>query len=107
MDAVIQYAQSEDQCRSVQLLAYFGEPGSGSCGSCDVCRGEHQSGISNSEFEEISLKIRQLLLVVPMDIKEVVSQCNGNEKSVLKVARWLLDHGDLEINASNLLVLKR
>ncbi len=107
VDAVIQYAQSEDQCRSVQLLAYFGEPGSGSCGSCDVCRGEHQSGISNSEFEEISLKIRQLLLVVPMDIKEVVSQCNGNEKSVLKVARWLLDHGDLEINASNLLVLKR
>ena len=107
VDAVIKYAHSEDRCRSVQLLAYFGERGSGNCGQCDVCKGEHQSGISNSEFEGISFKINKILLEGPMSIKELVRHCEGNEKSVLAVARWLLDQGNLEMNASNLLVLKR
>lgn len=107
VDAVIKYANSEYPCRSEQLLAYFGERGSGACGQCDVCKGEHKSGISNSEFEDISLKISELLSVHPLEIKDLISQCEGNEKSVLKVARWLLDQGNLEMNSSNLLVLKR
>ncbi|MCL4483986.1 MAG: RecQ family ATP-dependent DNA helicase [Bacteroidetes bacterium] len=107
VDAVIGYACSEERCRSVQLLAYFGELGSKSCGQCDVCKGEHQSGISNIEFELISEKIRQLLLTGPMEIKEMIGRCEGNEKSILKVARWMLDQENLEINASNLLVLKK
>ncbi len=107
VDAVIRYANSEYPCRSEQLLAYFGERGSGSCGQCDVCKGEHKSGISNSEFEDISFKISELLGIQPLEIKDLIRQCEGNEKSVLKVARWLLDQGTLEMNPSNLLVLKR
>ena len=61
VDSVIEYAQSEVRCRSTALLAYFGERGSKSCGHCDVCKGEHKSGISNSEFEVFSTKIEQLL----------------------------------------------
>ena len=107
VDAVIGYACSEEQCRSVQLLAYFGELGSKSCGQCDVCKREHQSGITNHEFEFISLQIRKLLVAGSMEIKELIGQCEGNEKSVLKVARWMLDQGNLEMNTSNLLVLKK
>ena len=80
VDAVIDYARSEERCRSVQLLAYFGEKGSKSCGQCDVCRGEHQSGISNVEFDEINRKIVQLLLAGPMEIKEINRNIEGNEK---------------------------
>jgi ATP-dependent DNA helicase RecQ len=107
VDAVIRYANSDGQCRSIQLLAYFGERGSKSCGQCDVCRGEHQAGISNSEFGDISSEIRALLLAGPMEIKEMIRQCAGNEKSVLKVSRWMLDQGNLEMNASGMLVLKK
>ncbi len=107
VDAVIDYARSEERCRSVQLLAYFGEKGSKPCGQCDVCRGEHQSGISNTEFNEISRKIMQLLQASPMEIKELNRNIEGNEKNILRVTRWMLDQGNLEINASNLLVLKK
>ncbi len=106
VDAVIRYAHSEEPCRSVQLLAYFGESGSKSCGQCDVCKGEHQSGISNIEFEFVSTMIRETLLAEPMDIKEIIRHCEGNEKSILKVARWMLDQGNLEMDAAGLLVLR-
>lgn len=32
---------TSDQCRSQQLLSYFGQIDSPACGSCDVCRGLH------------------------------------------------------------------
>jgi ATP-dependent DNA helicase RecQ len=103
VDAVIQYAQSSDRCRSVRLLSYFGELESGSCGQCDVCLGEHVSGISNRDFESVSLKIRQILEGGGLEIRELIRQCNEDEKKVLKVSRWLLDQGDLEMGNSGLL----
>lgn len=36
--AMAEYARETDECRSVHLLAYFGEENSGECGGCDVCR---------------------------------------------------------------------
>ena len=36
--AVLRYVQSQDTCRSRQLLAYFGETDSHDCGQCDVCQ---------------------------------------------------------------------
>lgn len=106
VDAVIDYARSEDSCRSVQLLSYFGEKGSKPCGKCDVCTGEHQSGISNAEYEEISRNILLLLEPGPMEIKEINRNMEGKEKSILRVTRWMLDHGKLELNRSGRLVLK-
>ena len=37
IEAVIQYANDDNHCRSRQLLRYFGETRSQDCGQCDVC----------------------------------------------------------------------
>lgn len=37
IEAVIRYATDDTQCRSRQLLRYFGETRSHDCGQCDVC----------------------------------------------------------------------
>lgn len=37
LNAVIEYAESETECRSSILLRYFGETSSCDCGKCDVC----------------------------------------------------------------------
>lgn len=46
--AMLHYAQSDDECRSRQLLAYFGETSAKDCGQCDVCqsRPQHTDDIS-------------------------------------------------------------
>ena len=106
VDSVIEYARSEVPCRSVRLLTYFGERGSKPCGKCDVCTGEHKSGISNAEFNEISDAILLLLNSGPMEIKEINRNTGGKEKSILKVTRWMLDQGKLEMNSSGRLTLK-
>ncbi|HEY5510198.1 MAG TPA: ATP-dependent DNA helicase RecQ [Prolixibacteraceae bacterium] len=107
VDAVIKYALSIERCRSVQLLAYFGEYGSKPCGKCDVCTGEHQSGITNAEFEAISEMIGRLLLDGPLEIRYIVDRVEAKEKSVLKVVRWMLDQETLEMSAANLITLKK
>ena len=36
--AMIDYCENESECRSRQLLRYFGETESEDCGHCDICR---------------------------------------------------------------------
>lgn len=38
MEAMIEYASSDDKCRSRRLLEYFGQQETEDCGQCDVCR---------------------------------------------------------------------
>lgn len=37
VQAMVNYCQTGDECRSVQLLRYFGEQKANKCGCCDVC----------------------------------------------------------------------
>ena len=37
IEAMLQYMNTDNQCRSRQLLRYFGETDSRDCGHCDVC----------------------------------------------------------------------
>jgi len=72
-----------------------------------VCKGEHQSGISNAEFNEINSRILVLLTNAPMEIKELNRNIEGNEKNILRVTRWMLDHGNIALNPSGQLVLNK
>lgn len=100
VDAVIRYAAQEEECRSVVLLDYFGQTDGQPCGECDVCRKEHQAGVTRSEFGQIFRKVNELLLEKPLAIQELVQEVDGKEKQVLGVTRWMLDNGDI-INGSD------
>ena len=100
VDSVIDYAVNDNKCRSVALLEYFGQYGSEPCGACDVCKGDHESGIRFADFSRISGKIHQLLLSESCSIDQIVKQLNEPEPVVVKVSRWLLDNGKI-IAASN------
>ena len=103
VDAVLAYAANSRNCRSVVLLEYFGQFNSEPCGACDVCTGEHESGISFADFTRISGKIRQLLHTENCSVDKLIRLVNEPEAGILKVSRWLLDNGMMKTGANGLL----
>lgn len=47
--AIISYVETEDECRLVQLLRYFGEESDKRCGHCDVCLSQELPGNIHEE----------------------------------------------------------
>ncbi len=91
---MIEYAESENRCRSVMLLDYFGEE-SDRCGICDVCRKRNELDLSKYEFDLILEEIKKALEMHSIDAEELVKKTGYPEEKVIKVIRWLLDHNKL------------
>ena len=103
VDSVIDYALNDKKCRSVVLLEYFGQYNSESCGQCDVCKGDHESGIRFADFDRISRKVHKILLSESHSIDQIVKMIDEQESIVIKVSRWLLDNGLLKAGSNGLL----
>lgn len=85
------------KCRSQQLLAYFDEPGSESCGICDVCTGRHKAPeLSNEVFDTYERKIREVLKHEPLPFEEILKAfAQKRQDTVAQVLQYLLDEGRL------------
>ncbi len=59
--AMIDYVETDDQCRSRQLLRYFGEQNDHDCGQCDVCLSYSHALTSEQKREEAQQRILDLL----------------------------------------------
>jgi ATP-dependent DNA helicase RecQ len=95
LNKMIGYAESENHCRSVRILDYFGEE-SDRCGTCDVCRSRNELDLSKYEFDLILEEIKTCLSKGTPDAEELVKIIGCPEEKVVKVIRWLLDHNKIE-----------
>lgn len=59
--AMLQYIETDNVCRSRQLLYYFGESNSHDCGQCDVCLRASQALTNDKKREEAGQMILTLL----------------------------------------------
>ena len=59
--AMIDYVETDDQCRSRQLLRYFGEQNDHDCGQCDVCLSYSKTLTNEQKREEAQQHILDLL----------------------------------------------
>lgn len=94
LEKMIDYAESQNRCRSVMLLDYFGEE-SDRCGICDVCRERNELDLSKYEFDLILEEIKDVLAGSNPDPEELVRMVAYPEDKVVKVLRWLLDHNKI------------
>lgn len=106
LNKMLDFAESNNRCRSVILLDYFGEE-SDRCGICDVCRERNELDLSKYEFDLILGEIKEVLVSECPDAEELVKKIDYPEDKVVKVLRWLLDHdkivkgGDLKLTWKN------
>ena len=61
IQSVIAYARNNGECRSSQLLAYFGETDAHPCGHCDVCMNQNPAYMSDNQLEPIKQTILSML----------------------------------------------
>lgn len=106
MDAALHYAE-DLECRSRQLLRYFGEQDPPKCGTCDVCLERHSRHVSKSDYEELEAKFRLILGQSPLYPRELVQRFPSNwEQRVLQTIDYLLDNGVLSRNEQGKLGFK-
>ncbi|MBP5189330.1 MAG: RecQ family ATP-dependent DNA helicase [Bacteroidales bacterium] len=93
--ALADYLTNDSECRSQQLLRYFGEEESSQCGICDVCAANRKKKTLDSEAminaalkEEGAMNIKQLANKLPQMDKETLS----------KTVRKMLDSGKLSMD---------
>lgn len=82
MQAILSFAQNNQECRSKQLLKYFGEDKTVACGHCDVCRGRHEQDPQKVAQEESKL-------LNSYKMSRSFGQFNAEER---KASRYVKDH---------------
>lgn len=96
LERAIQFAETL-KCRSQQLLAYFDEPESPSCGICDVCTGRHKADLDTSQFVVYEKKIRDLLRHEALTMEEILQAFSPKRQEVVaQVLNYLVSEGKLQ-----------
>lgn len=98
--AMIRYIGNEDECRSIQLVSYFGEKKSKPCGICSVCR-HNTTTTSPKELRKISEKILTLLKDGAKSSREIAEVLHLQKDDVVESLRLLLDNDLVKINIRN------
>ena len=93
LQGLLDFCTNSIQCRSQQLLSYFGEKKSVKCGVCDVCIDKHKTELNEIEFEQIATTINNALAEKPQHLHELVFGLKEfDEDDVISVIRWMLDN---------------
>lgn len=100
ISSVIEYCKNDENCRSVQLLKYFGETSASACGVCDVCiEKKRKAELSNEDFEKIENRVLDLTRANSLIHSELIAKITDyNINKVEFVLRWLADNGIIAID---------
>ncbi|MBO5810739.1 MAG: RecQ family ATP-dependent DNA helicase [Bacteroidales bacterium] len=91
--SVIDFVNNDKDCRSVQLLRYFGEDIKKTCDKCDVCSSKNKMTINNKEYQDISESIIYELKENESDVYCILKKFNKyHEEKVLNTIRFMIDN---------------
>lgn len=92
IDAIAAYVRNGEQCRTQQLVAYFGEKDAAPCGVCDICVKKQKGKMKLHEFGEVSKAVLSALEETNT-IEAVMEKVNAEESRVLETLQFLIAEG--------------
>ncbi len=96
LQSLLNFLSNYLQCRSQQLLAYFGENKSIRCGICDVCNQKSKMMVNDIEFVRIKDFIEKELKHDNLHLYELVARtAKFNEDDVISTLQWLIDNNNI------------
>jgi ATP-dependent DNA helicase RecQ len=98
--AMLDYVENESVCKSMQLLAYFGEKGMKPCGICTVCLNSKKNK-SPQDLKTIKNSVIELLETGDQSSRNISSQLKCSETDLKKVLKLLLEHQIITITPAN------
>ncbi len=94
VEAMIDYAYEDGNCRVSRMLAYFGEEKACDCGKCDVCRGRKKSSTHVSKEEMIG-RVWKYMQMFPAGITQSILELNfaPDDRLAGDALRYLVEEG--------------
>jgi len=99
LKAVLAFAQNNTNCKSVQLLNYFGEKDPIRCKVCNVCDAAdaRQKHCTQEDIERVYKTLEKRTLTS----RELVDICNLEPEKVFFILRHLLENKMINLTATN------
>tara|TARA_R110002049_G_scaffold284821_1_gene465534 strand:+ start:3599 stop:5509 length:1911 start_codon:yes stop_codon:yes gene_type:complete len=100
--AMLDYVENDSVCKSMQLLAYFGENKSDlkPCGICSVCiNTKKETAPKNPNI--LKKQIIELLEHGDLSSRNLTEKLNGSEKEIQNVLQLMLEHDIIAITKTN------
>ena len=98
--AMLDYVENESVCKSMQLLAYFGEKNTEPCGICSVCI-NFKKHKKPQDLKSIKKQIIELLENGDQSSRALLAHLDCKEKDMKTVLTLLLEHHIITITPTN------
>jgi len=95
INSILEYAKSENICRSRILLNYFDENLGNDCGHCDICIEKKKKA---SNLNSIEQAILNLLKQNALDITEIKARIRIKDELITQAIRLMSDKGLIQMN---------
>ena len=104
LQAIIDYAKIQMECRSRFIAVYFNDFSLKPCGVCDNCLRKKESTISKEEFEKIRTGIQKTISSQPTSANQLFKQLSGYKKNnILEILDYLQLENKISITSDGLI----
>ncbi|MBS7787479.1 RecQ family ATP-dependent DNA helicase [Flavobacterium sp. CYK-55] len=104
LDAVLAYATNHQHCKSEQLLEYFGEKGSQSCGMCSYCI-QQKKGMDQEP--NLTREILELLKSEKLSSRELQNRLGYEANDIIFALQTLLENEIISVQANSQYTLNK
>ena len=102
---ILTFVNTDDVCKSVQLLSYFGESNADDCGICSVCI-KQKRGETKIDTHKVIKNIVTLLEHKPLSSRQISKDINIEEKIVISTLKQMMENDIIAITNTNTYKLK-